>query len=63
MAEKKNQPPVGGIATGLVIKDQGKVSYNGPKTVTTPDVAKAKAKPGRKRGMGAALRDDGFIYC
>jgi hypothetical protein len=63
MAEKKNQPPVGGVATGLVIKDQGKVSYNGPKTVTTPQVAKAQIKTGVKRGMGAALRDDGFISC
>ena len=39
------------------------VPYNGPKEVSTPDVSKGDMRYVKKRGMGAALRDDYFYDC
>ena len=61
-ATKKNQPPVGPIAKGEVIKDQGTVSYNGPKNVTTPDTLKGIVTKGTKKGTGEALRGKSYTY-
>ena len=53
----------GNVAKGIVIKEQGTVPYNGPKSVSTPVASKAMSKKGVKRGMGAASRDKTFTYC
>jgi len=61
-ATKKNHPSVGPIAKGEVIKDQGTVSYNGPKNVATPDTSTGIVIKGTKKGMGAALRGKFYTY-
>ena len=52
---------VGVVRKGEVIKDQGFVPYNPPKTVDTPSVAKGTIVKGKKKGMGAALRGGNYI--
>jgi hypothetical protein len=63
VADKKGSP-VGPITKGMIIKDQGKVPYNGPKGVVTPQVANGTSKKGTisKGGMGAMLRGGTFTY-
>jgi hypothetical protein len=61
-ATKSKQPPVGPIAKGEVIKDQGTVPYNGPKNVTTPNTLKGIVKKGTQKGTGAALRGKSYTY-
>ena len=61
-AAKKNQPSVGTIAKGEVIKDQGTVPYNGPKNMATPNTEKGIVSKGVKKGMGAALRGKSYTY-
>jgi len=51
---------VGVVRKGEVIKDQGFVSYNPPKTVDTPSVAKGTIVKGKNKGMGAALRGGNY---
>jgi hypothetical protein len=63
MAKDKKGDSVGVIRKGQVIKGQGFVPYNGPKEVSTPDVSKGDMRYVKKRGMGAALRDDYFYDC
>jgi hypothetical protein len=58
MAKKSS---VGVVRKGEVIKDQGFVPYNPPKTVNTPSVAKGTIVRGKKKGMGAALRGGNYI--
>jgi len=59
---KKNQPSVGSIAKGEVIKDQGTVPYNGPKNVATPNTLTGIVTKGTNKGMGAALRGGSYTY-
>jgi|TARA_R100001086_G_scaffold52282_1_gene23336 hypothetical protein len=59
---KRNQPSVGPIAKGEVIKDQGTVSYNGPKNVATPNTLTGIVTKGTNKGMGEALRGGSFTY-
>tara|TARA_Y100001951_G_scaffold84498_1_gene73882 strand:+ start:1563 stop:1757 length:195 start_codon:yes stop_codon:yes gene_type:complete len=61
-ATKSKQPPVGPIAKGEVIKDQGTVPYNGPKNVATPSTLKGIVKKGTQKGTGAALRGKSYTY-
>jgi len=61
-ATKSKQPSVGPIAKGEVIKDQGTVSYNGPKNVATPNTLKGIVKKGTQKGTGAALRGKSYTY-
>jgi len=58
MAKKSS---VGVVRKGEVIKGQGFVPYNPPKTVDTPSVAKGTIVKGKKKGMGAALRGSNYI--
>ena len=51
---------VGVVRKGEVIKDQGFVPYNPPKTVDTPSVAKASVMKRKNKGMGAALRGGNY---
>jgi|TARA_R110000787_G_scaffold83598_4_gene179796 hypothetical protein len=64
MVLNKKGSSVGVIAKGLVIKGQGKVPYNGPEVVDTPQVATGKTTKGTisKGGMGAMLRGGTFTY-
>ena len=64
MGSDKKGPSVGPVTKGMVIKDQGKVPYNGPEVVDTPQVATGKTTKGTisKGGMGAMLRGDTFTY-
>ena len=48
------------VRKGIVVKDQGFVPYNAPKTKPTPDVAKGKTVSGQSRGMGGAERGGKF---
>jgi len=61
-AAKRNQPSVGIIAKGSVIKDQGTVPYNGPKNMATPNTEKGIVKRGVQKGTGAALRGKSYTY-
>ena len=54
---------VGKIRGGIEVKNQGFVSYNGPKKENTPNVSKAKKVKGMIRGMGAAQRGGRYINC
>jgi|TARA_R100001244_G_scaffold65719_3_gene54303 hypothetical protein len=64
MGLDKKGSPVGPITKGMIIKDQGKVPYHGPKVVSTPQVANGTSKKGTisKGGMGAMLRGGTFTY-
>ena len=64
MGLDKKGSPVGPITKGMIIKDQGKVPYHGPKVVSTPQVANGTSKKGTisKGGMGAMLRSGTFTY-
>ena len=59
MADKKKDSN-GVTRKGMVIKDQGFVPYNPPKTVDTPSVAKGTIVKGKNKGMGAALRGGNY---
>ena len=46
MGSSNKGSPVGPITKGMVIKDQGKVPYHGPKVVSTPQGADGTSKKG-----------------
>jgi len=64
MGSDKKGSSVGPIPKGMIIKNQGKVPYHGPKVVSTPQVANGTSKKGTisKGGMGAMLRGGTFTY-
>jgi|TARA_R100000149_G_C5862839_1_gene128324 hypothetical protein len=45
------------------IKDQGSIPYAVAKEEKTPNVETGKMFPGKKRGMGAALRGSRYTSC
>jgi|TARA_R110000744_G_scaffold36954_1_gene84998 hypothetical protein len=63
MAVIKDGKSIGKVAKGLVIEGQGTVPYNGPKSVDTPSTSTVMVSKGKKKGMGAAIRDGSYTYC
>tara|TARA_R110000744_G_scaffold88895_2_gene173080 strand:- start:37 stop:225 length:189 start_codon:yes stop_codon:yes gene_type:complete len=62
MSDMKNNPN-GVIRKGMVVKDQGFVPYNAPKSVSSPSGNGGEMVKGTAKGMGEAVRGGSFKTC